>query len=157
MRIQRQRGFGYIAAIVIVVVLAMLGVAAARLTSTSQTGASQDVLSQRAWQAARAGTEWGLYQALRLGNCSAAPVTLNLRNQNGFAVTVTCTEFAFQEGEQPAAPGTPVGKTIYTINAVACNSATCPDNASVPGLEYTERRRIVTACGVNNTIPRNPC
>lgn len=153
----RQRGFGYIAAIVIVVVLAMLGIAAARLTTTQQTGASQDILSSRAWQAARAGTEWGLYQALRLGKCSAAPVTLDLRAQNGFSVSVSCTQFAFSEGEKIDNPGTPLPKTVYTIDAVACNAASCPDNTKVANHDYAERRRVVTACGIDGSLPRAPC
>lgn len=157
MKMNRQDGFGYIAAVVIVVALAMLGVAAARLYTTQQTGASQDILSQRAWQAARAGTEWGLYQALRLGNCGAAPVTLNLRAQNGFSVTVTCTAFPFNEGEVLNAPGVSLAKTVFTIDAVACNSNACPDNAGAAGLEYVERRRVVSACGVNGPAPLAAC
>jgi MSHA biogenesis protein MshP len=154
----RQQGFGYIAAIVIVVVLAMLGVAAARLATTQQTGAAQDILSARAWQAARAGSEWGLYHALRLNKCNTAPTTLDLRGDTGFAVTVTCTSFAFSEGEVPGSPGTPQAKTIFTIDAIACNAAGCPDNTRVTALDYTERRRVVTACGlVDGPLPLKPC
>lgn len=149
MKNRYQQGFGYIAAIVIVVVLAALGVAAARLSTTQQTGANQDVLSARAWQAARAGTEWGMYRALRNQNCAAA-TTINMGN--GFNVTVNCAASTFFEGELENPPGTylPQGKTSYTITATACNSAACPDNARVADLEYTERRRVVTACALNN-------
>lgn len=158
MKSTKQRGFGYIAAIVIVVVLAMLGVAAARLTTTQQAGIAQDILSARAWQAARAGTEWGLYNALRLNKCNAAPTTLDLREDSGFAVSITCKSFAFSEGEVPGSPGTPQTKTVFTIDAVACNSASCPDNAKSATLEYTERRRVVTACGLaNGQLPLDPC
>ncbi|WP_051293745.1 hypothetical protein [Pseudoduganella violaceinigra] len=151
MKNRQLQGFGYIAAIVIVVVLAALGVAAARLSTTQQTGANQDLLSSRAWQAARAGTEWGMYRALRSQNCAAA-TTINVGN--GFNVTVSCASTVFFEGEMedPANPGAflPQGKTSYTITAVACNSAACPDIARVTGLDYTERSRVVTACSLNN-------
>lgn len=151
MKIRYQKGFGYIAAIVIVVILAGLGVAAARLSTTQQTGANQDVLSSRAWQAARAGTEWGMYRALRNQDCANA-TTLNMGN--GFRVTVNCTSSVFFEGEfeSPANSGTylPQGKTAFTITATACNSDACPDNARVTTLEYTERRRVVTVCALNN-------
>lgn len=146
MRRRYQLGFGYIAAIVIVVVLALLGVAAARLTTTQQTSASQDLLSSRAWQAARAGTEWGMYRALRANTCGGPATTLAM--ENGFSVTVQCTEFAFKEGE--TAPGVPQHKKIYTVTAVACDAASCPstDNATVAALQYTERSRVVSTCSL---------
>ncbi|WP_342114821.1 MSHA biogenesis protein MshP [Pseudoduganella sp. OTU4001] len=151
MKIRYQKGFGYIAAVVVVVVLAGLGVAAARLSTTQQTGSNQDMLSARAWQAARAGTEWGMYRALRNQSCAAA-TTLNMGN--GFRVTVNCTAKVFFEGEYESAPDSgvflPQGKTAFTITATACNSNACPDNAGVTSLEYTERSRVVTACSLNN-------
>lgn len=152
MKTRQQRGFGYIAAIVILVILAMLGISAARLTNTQQSGMVQDVLSSRALQAARAGTEWGLYRALNGGSCTTT--TLDLISQNGFRVTVVCTSFVVREGqfEDPASPGTmlPQSKTIYNIEATACNSTACPNPAVVQTLEYTERRRVVTACSLND-------
>lgn len=159
MKNRHQQGFGYIAAIVVVVVLAALGVAAARLSTTQQTGANQDLLSSRAWQAARAGTEWGMYRALRNQSCAAA-TTINMGN--GFNVTVRCVAAAFFEGEVENPPGTylPQGKTAFTITAVACNSAACPDNARAADLEYTERSRQVTACALNNAAGQptgTPC
>jgi MSHA biogenesis protein MshP len=41
-------------------------------------------------------------------------------------------------------------KRIYTITATACNAAACPsaNAATVAGLEYTERKRVVTACSL---------
>ncbi len=60
----RQSGFGAIAAIMILVMLAALAAALTRLGSTQQLTSAQDTLSARAWQAAKAGNEWGLYQAL---------------------------------------------------------------------------------------------
>lgn len=141
----RQEGFGYIAAIVMLVVLATLSIGMLRLNTTQQATSSQDVLSARASMAARAGMEWGLYQVLRGGGCNAAPQTLtDFKADTGFAVTVSCTAFAFNEGE--SAPGVAQVKTIYTINAVACNSATCPDNTQAGRPGYVERRRVATAC-----------
>ncbi|MTW13732.1 MSHA biogenesis protein MshP [Pseudoduganella eburnea] len=156
---RRQQGFGYIAAIVIVVVLSALGVAAARLSTTQQTGANQDLLSSRAWQAARAGTEWGMYRALRQQSCAAA-TTINVGN--GFNVTVKCDSAVFFEGEVENPPGTvqPQSKTAFTITATACNSAACPDNARAVDLEYTERSRVVTACSLNDAANKpngKPC
>jgi len=152
MKSRQQQGFGYIAAIVILVILAMLGISAARLTNTQQSGMVQDILSSRGLQAARAGTEWGLYRALNGGNCTTT--TLDLTSQNGFRVTVVCSSFVVREGqfEDPANPGTMLAqsKTIYNVEATACNSTACPDPAQVTSLEYTERRRVVTACSLND-------
>lgn len=143
MRKQHQHGFGYIAAIVIVVVLALLGAAASRLTTTQQTSASQDLLSSRAWQAARAGTEWGMYRAIQDRSCVGATT---LAMENGFSVTVQCNEFPFLEGE--VSPGVAQHKRVFTVTAVACNAPACPstDPVTVASLEYTERSRMVTAC-----------
>ena len=118
---RQQKGFGYIAAIVILVILSMLGISAMRLMNTQQSGMVQDVLSSRALQAARAGTEWGLYRALNGGNCTTT--TLDLMSQNGFRVTVVCSSFVVSEGqfEDPDNAGVmlPRTKTIYNIEATS--------------------------------------
>ncbi len=152
MKSRQQKGFGYIAAIVILVILSMLGISAMRLMNTQQSGMVQDVLSSRALQAARAGTEWGLYRALNGGNCTTT--TLDLMSQNGFRVTVVCSSFVVSEGqfEDPDNAGVmlPRTKTIYNIEATSCNSTACPNPAQMQTLEYTERRRVVTACSLND-------
>ncbi len=141
-----QRGFGAIAAIVVLVVLAVLAAAIVRFGSVAQNTAAQSVLAARALQAARAGTDWGLYQALK-GSwtaCSGASQTLDLSAETGFRVTVTCDSRAFNEGE--SAPGTPRTVRLYTIDAVACNAAAaCPDNAQASTRGYVERRQQIHA------------
>jgi MSHA biogenesis protein MshP len=117
-----------------------------RFGAVAQATSAQAVLAARASQAARAGTEWGLYQAFKGSwtTCSGASQTLDLSVDLGFRVTVGCDSRSFNEGEM--APGTPRTVRIYTIDAVACNAATaCPDNtrATTPG--YVERRRQVQA------------
>lgn len=139
-----QRGFGAIVAIIILVVMAVLAAALVRLATTQQITSAQDVLSARAYQTARAGNEWGLYQALRAGSCVGPPgTTLDLRATTGFSVTVTCVAKAFNEGE--TSPGVPLIATTYSIEAVACNSAACPDAAIAATPVYVERKRLVIA------------
>jgi MSHA biogenesis protein MshP len=144
-RVQRQRGLGVIAAIVVLVILASLAAAIVRFGAVAQSTSAQAVLAARASQAARAGTEWGLYQAFKGSwtTCSGASQTLDLGTDLGFRVTVSCDSRSFNEGE--TAPGTARTVRLYTIDAVACNSTTCPDNtrATTPG--YVERRRQVQA------------
>ncbi|MDP2794371.1 MAG: prepilin-type N-terminal cleavage/methylation domain-containing protein [Sulfurisoma sp.] len=159
----RQHGFGAIAAIVVLVILAVLSAAIVSVGSTQQMTSAQDVLSARAWQAARAGNEWGLYQALRttgtwyvgaagdpcpaggaLGHGTQASQTLDLTTETGFRVTVTGDCWRYNEGE--SVPGTPQTVGVYTIRAVACPAAACPaTDAMVAGAGYVERTRAVIA------------
>jgi MSHA biogenesis protein MshP len=138
----RQKGFGIIAAIVILVLLAGLGAAIAKLGITQSANTTQDMAGSRVFQSARAGIEWGLYSALRNNAC--ANQTLDLRGQNGYAVTVTCVSNMYNEGEENA--GVPLQKIIYSITAVACNSNACPDDGAVGRSDYVERRLTATAC-----------
>lgn len=160
----RQQGFGAIAAIVILVILAVLSAAIVSIGTTQQIGSAQDVMSARAWQAARAGNEWGLYQALKgswkegaasdlcpaagaLGLGTAATQTLDLTADTGFNVTVTGECWRYNEGE--TVPGTVKTVLIYRVKAVACPLANCPasgaDLATVAGAGYVERTRVVLA------------
>lgn len=147
-RLRHQRGFGYIAAIMLLVVLAGLAAGLIRLSTTQQVSSSLDLLSARAYQAAGAGIQWSLYNALTTGACPSQ--TLDLSAASGFRVTVTCTSIPFNEGE--SSPGTPRSKTLYSISAVACNSNACPDNARATTQDYVERRRVATAC-ITGTLP----
>ena len=142
----RQAGFGAIAAIVVLVVLASLAAAVVRFGSVAQTTSAQAVLAARALQAARAGTEWGLFQAFKGGwtTCAGASQTLDLSADTGFRVTVTCASSSFNEGE--TAPGVARSVRLFTIDAVACNgAAACPDNTRATTQGYVERRRQVQA------------
>ncbi len=138
-----QRGFGAIVAIVILVVMATISAALVRLGTTQQVTSTQDILSARAWQTARAGNEWGLYWALRGGSCAGASGTLDLRASTGFSVTVSCIARTFNEGE--TSPGVPFVTTTYNVEAIACNSAACPDAALAATPGYVERKRLVLA------------
>ena len=62
-----QQGLGMITAIIILVILASLAGAMATFGTTQQLTSAQDVMSVKAWQAAKAGNEWGLYMALNSG------------------------------------------------------------------------------------------
>lgn len=142
----RTRGFGAIAAIVVLVFLAALGAAIVSISTSQQFTSAQDILSARAWQAARGGNEWGLYQALKgtWTNCTGTSQEIDLTADTGFHVTVTCDSWAYNEGE--SVPGTAQPVRIYRIKAVACPAASCPaSNSSVAGVGYVERTRVVLA------------
>ena len=68
---RRQAGVGLVTAIFLLVVLAGLGVAMVGLFNAQQTSSNLDLQGARAYQAARAGLEWGLFQQMRNNSCSA--------------------------------------------------------------------------------------
>lgn len=136
----RARGASLIAAVFLVVLLAGLTAAVLRLVLVQQATASMDMLGVQAYQAARSGLEWGLYQQLRNAPagaaCIASPSTFAMPQSGGlrnFTVTVTCS----------AAAGNAVGNTTnrWTIVAVACNQpgpSGCPN--ATPNVDYVQRR-----------------
>ncbi|UVW28589.1 MSHA biogenesis protein MshP [Massilia sp. H6] len=152
----RQSGFAYIAAVVLLIVVAGVCVALLRLSGTQQATTNQAILGARANLAARAGIEWGFHQ-LRAGGACFSGQTLSAFNaDSGFMVRVDCTARGFNEGE--SSPGVAIGKTIYTIDALACNASVCgsDDPAIVTQPDYVERRRVAMTCMVDGA-PATDC
>ena len=126
-------GFALPSAIFLMVILALLGVFIVRI-NTIQTGSlALDVLGTGAYQAARAGTQWGAFQTL---NPAVAPACFGANNVTfpgtslaSFTATVNCTQSATDE--------LGVARSIYQISATACNQPPCPNGA--PTTNYTER------------------
>jgi MSHA biogenesis protein MshP len=136
----RSRGIGLVTAIFLLVILAGLGVALLAISTAGQRAAALDVQGARAYQAARAGIEWGLYQNLRTANrrCDASytfalPAASSL---NGFIVTVTCTRI------RDLTPDDPAALDRWVIAATACNlqgaGGSCPNPSNDP--DYVQRR-----------------
>lgn len=143
---QAQRGIGVMAVLVVLVVLAALAAAVLRLGRQMHTSTQQDVQGLMAQSAARAGIEFGLYQALKgpWGACAGSSQTLDLSADLGMRVTVLCSSVVYNEGE--SVPGTPRTLRVFTIDAVACNaSPSCPDAGAALREGYVERRRQVQA------------
>jgi MSHA biogenesis protein MshP len=108
----RQSGVGLVTAIFLLVVLAGLSVAMVSLFTSQQASADLDLQGARAYQAARAGIEWGLYQRMRNGSCNYSDSSVDMSNGgslSGFRVFVSCT----QPSTNAMAP--------TTIVSVACN------------------------------------
>jgi MSHA biogenesis protein MshP len=107
----REAGVGIVTAIFLLVVLAGLGVAMVGIQTSQQASANLDLLGARAYQAARSGLEWGIFQRMRNKACApkrafTMPVGTSL---SGFSVSVTCTP----QGEGDL--------TRYLITSTACN------------------------------------
>jgi MSHA biogenesis protein MshP len=99
LRIRRQAGVGLVTAIFLLVVLAGLGVAMVGIFTAQQASSNLDLLGARAYQAARAGLEWGIYQRMRNNSCgdpatgtaSVAAFTMPAGTSlSGFRVIVKC-------------------------------------------------------------------
>lgn len=134
-----QRGFSLVSAIFLLVVIAMLGTFAVTLSTTQQQSSALDVLGSRAYQASRAGIEWGAYQVIRnpagiscpLSGASnpvampAAPSTLS-----GFTVDVSCWSYA------------PVSEAASTVTMYQLTSTATQGTVATPS--YVERQMTVT-------------
>lgn len=107
------RGFSLVAAIFLLVVLAALGAFMITIGAVERWTTAGAVQSARAYQAAEAGIEWGVAQAVPLvggSSCAAStPFTVG-----SFSVTVTCVASAFTEA------GT--NFNVYAITSTAATS-----------------------------------
>lgn len=134
-----QRGFSLVSAIFLLVVIAALGAFALTLSSTQQQSAALDVVGARAYQASRAGVEWGAYQVLQAPGaafataCRAAPTNQALAalpgTLAGFAVTVGCVATVHDEAG--------VARTVYQLTSTATLGA-------VATPDYVERQMTAT-------------
>lgn len=130
-------GFALMAALFIIVTLAAIG--AYLLTiSTAQVGAAtQDEQAARAYQAARAGIDWGAYGVLRNApaSCSASQTIQLHQGLEGFWVRVDCSQVATE-----AEGGSNVD--IFLITATGCNRSAC--GAANTEATYVERQLQLT-------------
>lgn len=135
-----QRGIGLVTAIFLVVVIAGLAAALVTVFTAQQTGSQLDQQGTRAYQAARAGIEWGLFRArMTPSNCAAStsfalPAGSML---SAFTVTVTC--------ETVPGPGGDAATGVLALRAIACNQpsgGTCllnPAATANVNLDYVQR------------------
>jgi MSHA biogenesis protein MshP len=128
-----QSGFALVTGIFLLVVLAALGAFMLFVSGLMTSAGTLDVQGSRAYQAARAGVEWGAYQALRAPPCAGATLTFPGTALAPFTTSVTCAATLASEG------GASV--TVTEITATACDAPPCPNPA--PGANYVERRLTV--------------
>jgi MSHA biogenesis protein MshP len=127
------RGFALPAAIFLLVVLGGLAGWLVQLTITTQ---GQDALAtegERAYRAAEAGLEAGIYAARVNGSCAAQTLTFSGQLAR-FTASVSCAASSANEGGNTI--------TFFEIISTGCNqpaSGVCP-NATPTSGEYAERR-----------------
>src|SRR5690349_18041968 len=116
---RRQAGFALMAALFIIVTLAAIGAYLLTVSHGQVAAATQDEQAARAYQAARAGIEWGAYQVLIVSppNCPGlpAPQSVNVPEQSQtYVAVVTCEVSDVEtEGAQQI--------TTYKVTATGCN------------------------------------
>lgn len=139
-----QSGFALVSAIFILVILAGLGGAMVMLSGTQQVAIAAEIQSARALQAARAGIEWGAYQALKVPgfSCVGTPFTLSFGGTDlaPFITIVSCaasthseagntiTMFAFTANATHGTLNTP----DYVAREVSARIARCVDSGGTP-------------------------
>jgi len=141
LRPARQRGFTLVSAVFLLVVILALGAAALRISSTQHRTSAQDLLGAQAYQAARAGIEWGAFNVLQNAggiSCSTGGTTNPLAmpaaagSLRPFSVTVSCVRFApVTEGDSSV--------TMYQLTSTASMTG-----VPVGAANYVERQITVT-------------
>jgi MSHA biogenesis protein MshP len=108
----KQQGISLIAVIFLITVLALSVVFMQRLSNVSTATNNLGIQGARAWQAAQAGAEWGVFQVLN-GGCPAATSNFDLTEQAlaGFSVTVNCAATTYTEEANTI--------TLYQLDVVA--------------------------------------
>lgn len=151
-----QRGVSVITAVFIMLLLGVISALMVNLMSTAHMTSAQDIEGSRAYQAAQAGVEWGLYHVLDPLNTTSLPVMPAcpappiLPVIDGFTVSLTCDRFpdnanVYTEGDRSI--------TVYRLVATA-NKGTL----GTPG--FIERQITVTASkcrSPSSTGPGNEC
>ena len=145
----RQRGFSLILALFLLVSLAAMGAYLLTVSTVQQEASIADELGAGAYQAARGGIDWGLYELLRdsggayASACDAAVAPAPPAAQSfalggalaAFSVKVECSASA------PTSEGASSGLRAYVLRATACNQASCP---GTQGPAYVERQLQAT-------------
>jgi MSHA biogenesis protein MshP len=146
---RRQSGFSIVAAIFIIVVLAALAAALVTVATLQHSGTGLDLQGVRAYEAARAGTEWGLYRVLdpdgaaspSLPTCWAGSASVTPGGSlSGFSVSATCTQTTTTELNRDIGVYTVVATASfgvanqpnYVARVVTATVSRCKDPANPP-------------------------
>src|SRR5574343_1521751 len=94
----RQRGVSVITAVFLLLLMAVLAAAIANIVSTSHVNLAADIGGARAYQAARAGAEWGMFQLDPNAQAAGLPACVNgTPAVPGHPVEVSCTSNDYSE------------------------------------------------------------
>jgi MSHA biogenesis protein MshP len=105
---RRERGVGIVTAIFLLVVLAGLAAAMVSLYASQQAASNHDLAGARAYQAARAGLEWGMFRRVACDARTTLPMPAGT-TLSSYTVIVSCTKNGSDD------------LPLARISAVACN------------------------------------
>ncbi|PKO37639.1 MAG: hypothetical protein CVU33_12170 [Betaproteobacteria bacterium HGW-Betaproteobacteria-6] len=96
---RRQRGVSIITGVFLLLLMSVLAAVIANVVSTAHINQAADIGGARAYQAARAGAEWGMFQLDPNAQSAGLPACVNGTPAiPGHAVTVTCQSWDTTEG-----------------------------------------------------------
>lgn len=135
--LQYQRGFSLPTAIFLLVLLAGLGAVMATLFTVQRQSSALDVLGERAYQASRAGIEWGAFQVLPASQATFATACRSAgASQTISPLTGTLAEFTVNV-ECGATSHVDATDTVWVYKLTS--SASGIQNASPGDPDYVER------------------
>lgn len=138
-----ERGFALVAALFVMVIIAVVVATMSRLSVTQNTSLDLSLQQARAYQAARAGLEWGLHQLMAESNttgvCPVGNPSMAGSDLSEFSVSLTCIKLpcATTSCAQTYTEGTR-SFNLYRLTATAANGS--PDSR----VDYAWRRLEVT-------------
>lgn len=123
--LRRASGFGLVAALFLIVVVTLLVITMARLSMVQHGSTSLAIQQARAYQAARAGLEWGIHQAAGPGRvCASGSPDMAGSGLAEFSVSVSCDSDSYSDNE-----GNPVQIFRFTAEAQNGTPGSGPDYA----------------------------
>ena len=133
LNINKQTGFSLVSALFILIVLSLLGTYMVTISGTQQQTTNYALSGARAYQAARSGIEWGIYQTINNHDCSAFPKTIDFSDDglNGLQTEITCSLSSHQEQSNSF--------NIYYLNSLAQT-----DTNSFGDMTYVSREIKIT-------------
>jgi MSHA biogenesis protein MshP len=129
----RQRGAALMSAIFLLVVIGGLIAYLLKMSGLQHSSVALDVMGARAYQASRAGVDWGVYRALRDASCAASSSFGLAGGLGDFTVTVECADTPYTEINATV-------KHVYSIRATACNQPVAGACPGAVGPFYVERQ-----------------
>ncbi len=123
-RWRRASGFGLVAALFLIIVVTLLVVTMARLSTVQHGSTSLAIQQARAYQAARAGLEWGISQAVQSNLCAAGTPSMTGTGLAESSVSVSCNSASYTDNE-----GNPVQISLVAVAAQNRTPGGRPDYA----------------------------
>lgn len=118
-----ERGFALVAALFLMVIIALVVATMSRLSVNQHVAGDLALQQARAYQAARAGLEWGINRVLATGACASGNVDMAGGNLSDFTVSLGCSQRDYTDEagtavslfrlEATAGNGTPDGRADY--------------------------------------------